>query len=126
MAKKVTKTEMFNRIKAQLTNADEIAFIDHEIELVTKKNANKSSKPTKRQTENADIKTAIYDGMVEGERYTVGELIKAVPALEGYSNQKVSALLRQMKEDDLVERVEEKRVAYFSKIVADVEGDELL
>ena len=116
MAKKLTKTEMFAQIKAKLTDADEIAFIDHEIELVTKKNANKSSKPTKKQTANADLKTVIYDGMESGKPYTIGDLLKTIPELADLSNQKVSALVRQMKEAGMVERNEVKRVAYFTKV----------
>jgi len=116
MAKKLTKTEMFAQIKAHLTDADEIAFIDHEIELVAKKNANKSSKPTKKQTANADLKTVIYDGMESGKSYTIGDLLKTIPELADLSNQKVSALVRQMKEAGMVERNEVKRVAYFTKV----------
>lgn len=116
MAKKLTKTEMFAQIKAKLTDADEIAFIDHEIELVAKKNANKSSKPTKKQEANADLKQVILNAMEDGKPYTIGDLLKTVPELADLSNQKVSALVRQMKEANLVERSEVKRVAYFTKV----------
>lgn len=116
MSKKLTKTEMFAQIKAHLTDADEIAFIDHEIELVAKKNANKSSKPTKKQEANADLKTVIYGAMESEKAYTIGDLIKSVPELADLSNQKVSALVRQMKEAGMVERSEVKRVAYFTKV----------
>ena len=46
---KITKREMFEQIKAHLTNEAEIAFIDHELELLAKKNSYKSTKPTKTQ-----------------------------------------------------------------------------
>lgn len=114
--KKLTKVEMFTAIKSHLTNADEIAFLDHEIELVQKKNANKSAKPTKKQVENLDLRNAILDGMEDGKAYTVTELTKVVPELDGLSNQKVSALLRQLKEEGSITREEVKRVAYFTKV----------
>lgn len=116
MAKKLTKVEMFNKIKTQLTDKDEIAFIDHEIELVTKKNAAKSDKPTKKQVENADIKTALYNAMEDGKPYTIGDMLKEFECLADLSNQKVSALVRQLKEEGKVERSEVKRVAYFTKV----------
>ena len=47
--------------------------------------------------------------------YTVTELIKEIPACAELTNQRVSALLRQMM-PELVERVEEKRKAYFRKV----------
>ena len=119
MAKKLTKVEMFNKIKAQLTDADEIAFLDHEIELVEKKNANKTSKPTKKQKENADLRDVIYDSMESGVQYTITDLIKSIPELADESNQRVSALVRQLKEAHLVNREEIKRVAYFTKVDAE-------
>jgi DNA-binding transcriptional regulator GbsR (MarR family) len=50
--------------------------------------------------------------MVEGTRYTITELGKLVGV---ESNQKVSALVRQLKMDNLVVRSEEKGKAYFTK-----------
>ena len=111
MSKKFTKVEMFNAIKEKYALTDEeIAFIDHEIELIAKKNA--SRKPTKAQAENEDIKARILEAMEEGTRYSVGEIQKMV-GLE--TNQKTSALIRQLKEADLVIRTEEKGKAYFTK-----------
>ena len=50
--------------------------------------------------------------MEVGKSYTVTDIQKAV-GLE--SNQKASALIRQLKESDLVIRKEEKGKAYFTK-----------
>ena len=50
--------------------------------------------------------------MVEGKPYTITEIQKAM-GLE--SNQKTSALVRQLKEAHLVVRTEEKGKAYFTK-----------
>lgn len=114
--KKMTKREIFEQIKANYTlSADEIAFIDHELELLSKKNSSEK-KPTAVQLANEGIKSAILERMEAGAKYTITELMKAVPECEELSNQRVSALVRQLCLDGFVERTEEKRKAYFSKV----------
>lgn len=114
MAKKLTIVEQYGAIiekaKGVLT-AEEIKFLEDRAELVAKKNA--SRKPTKAQTENEEIKEKILACMEKGVKYTVTDIMKAV-GLE--SNQKTSALVRQLKEADLVARTEEKGKAYFSLV----------
>lgn len=121
--KKVTKREMYARILSRLTDADEKAFIEHEMELLAKKNASKSSKPTATQVANDGIKGEILGAMVPNHLYTVSELMKLVPSLEGTSNQKASALVRQLKDEGRVERVEDKRKAYFRLPIAKAEDE---
>jgi hypothetical protein len=115
MEKKMTKREMFEQIKANyaLTEA-EVKFIDHELELLAKKNS-ADKKPTKAQVENEGIKAEILEGMEVGKLYTITDLIKSIPAIAELSNQRVSALVRQLVEDKVVIRTEDKRKAYFSK-----------
>ena len=111
---KMTKRDYFNQIlsKYPLT-VDEKAFIDHELELLERKNASGGAKaPTATQKANADLKVAILDSMDIGVRYTITELGKLIGV---ESNQKVSALVRQLKMDNLVIRSEEKGKAYFTK-----------
>ena len=122
-AKKMTKREMFEQIKANysLTQA-EIDFIDHELELLAKKNSGEK-KPTATQTANVSIKSAILAGMEVGKKYTITDLMKSIPEIAELSNQRVSALVRQLIDSGEVERTEEKRKAYFSK-VADLEDVE--
>ena len=114
--KKMTKREMFEQIKASypLTEA-EVAFIDHELELLSKKNS-AEKKPTAQQTANEGIKSAIVEGMEQGKLYTITDLIKEIPACADLTNQRVSALVRQLMANGSVERVEEKRKAYFRKV----------
>ena len=116
MEKKMTKREMFEQIKRNydLTQA-EIDFIDHELELLAKKNS-ADKKPTKVQVENEGIKSEILEGMEVGKAYTITDLIKEVPAIAELSNQRVSALVRQLVADGSVVRSEEKRKAYFTKV----------
>ena len=115
--KKITKRDRFNALlnMAEVkANPDMVAFIEHELELLAKKNS-ADKKPTAQQTANEGIKSAILEGMEDNHLYTVTELQKSIPECAELSNQRVSALLRQMKDDGLVVRTEDKRKAYFSK-----------
>jgi predicted transcriptional regulator len=107
---------MYEMIKANHNlSADEIAFIDHELELLAKKNS-AEKKPTAVQVANEGIKADILDGMEIGKKYTITDLMKEIPACAELSNQRVSALVRQLVTDGAVERTEEKRKAYFHKV----------
>ncbi len=79
--------------------------------------AKKSSgerKPTATQKENVGFKEAIVNGMESGKAYTITEIMKTVPEVGELSNQRVSALVRQMQLDGILKREEIKRKAYFS------------
>ena len=80
---------------------------------VEKKNS-AERKPTATQKENAGLKDAILCSMEIGKQYTITDLMKSVAELDGLSNQRVSALVRQLLLDGKVEREEIKRKAYFS------------
>ena len=123
--KKMTKREMFEQIKANYNlTEEEVKFIDHELDLLAKKNS-AEKKPTATQTANVGIKADIAKGMEVGKKYTITDLMKSIPAIADLSNQRVSALVRQMIDDGIVERIEEKRKAYFSLISApEVEDEE--
>ena len=112
--KKMTKRDYFTAIlsKYPLTE-DEKAFVEHELELLAKKNS-AEKKPTAQQAQNEVIKTAIAEGMTPNRLYTVTEIQKEIGACAEMSNQRVSALLRQMKDDGIVTRTEDKCKAYFS------------
>lgn len=115
--KKITKREKFEMIKAipeVAANEMLVEFIDHELELLAKKNAS-DKKPTAQQTANEGIKEAILNAMEPNRLYTVTEIQKEVDECAELSNQRVSALMRQLKDDGKVVRTEEKRKAYFSK-----------
>ena len=57
----------------------------------------------------------LADGMEDGRLYTITDIQKNIPACADLSNQRVSALVRQMV-GVTIERTEDKRKAYFSKI----------
>ena len=115
--KKLTKRDRFEALLKMTevqANPDMVAFIEHEIELLAKKNAG-DKKPTAKQMENDAVKQVILDEMTANpdKLYTVTDLIKGVPELADYSNQRVSALLRQMINANGVERIVDKRKSYF-------------
>ena len=124
-SKKMTKKDYFTTIRSYIETAgltklgevpadDVLAFIEHELELLAKKNS-ADKKPTAVQIANESIKDAIYEGMEPNRLYTITELIKEIPECADLTNQRVSALIRQMM-PERIERVEEKRKAYFRKI----------
>lgn len=89
---------------------------------IDKKNS-AERKPTATQTENVGLKSAILGGMESGKAYTIGDLMKAIPELADLTNQRVSALVRQLKDDGLVVREEIKRKAYFTKVEVETETE---
>lgn len=91
---------------------------------IDKKNS-AERKPTATQTENVGLKSAILVGMASGKAYTIGDLMKEIPALADLTNQRVSALVRQLKDEGLVTREEIKRKAYFTKVEVETEIDEV-
>lgn len=117
MTKKLTKREMFEMIKKELRDPQQIEFINHELELLAKKNSGER-KLTTTQKENLTIKADILTSMESGKRYTITDMMKEFECCNGLSNQKVSRLVTQLKEDNLVERIEEKRKTYFVKVEA--------
>ena len=99
--------------KGEITAKDMGEFVAHELELLSKKNS-ADKKPTAQQTANEAVKTAIVNGMEVNRLYTITELIKEIPECAEMTNQRVSALVRQLVDAGLVKRTEDKRKAYFS------------
>ena len=116
--KKLTKREKFE----MLAKIDDVSknpvlaeFIAHELELLAKKNASGQGKLTATQKENEGIKTEILECMANepNRLFTISEMLKSFECCKELSNQRVSALIRQLLADGKVERIEEKRKAYF-------------
>ena len=117
--KKMTKADYFRQIMANYPlNEDEKAFVEHELELLAKKNS-AEKKPTAAQVANESLKQAIVNGMESDKLYTITDIIKSVPECADLTNQRVSALVRQLIPEH-IERVEEKRKAYF-RLVQSIE-----
>ena len=110
--KKMTKADYFKQIMENYPlTKDEQDFVNHELELLAKKNSSEK-KPTATQVANDGIKTAILNGMEEGKLYTITDLIKTIPEIADLTNQKVSALVRQLI-PEYIEKTEDKRKSYF-------------
>jgi 3-hydroxyacyl-CoA dehydrogenase len=123
-ARRTTKREYYNillGIEAVANNPELKAFIENELELLAKKSSSTSSKPTTKQNQNGSYKNDIlaYLGSEEDKQATITEMWKNIESLandETMTNQRVSALVRQLIEEQRVERVVEKRVAYFKLV----------
>ena len=121
MTKKLTKKDHFNALKSipeVAQNEVLVAFIDHEIELLNRKNstATGEKKLTATQVANEELKTAILEGMTANRLYTITELMKEIPECAELTNQKISAIVRQMVKEKTVNRIEDKRKALFEKV----------
>ena len=73
---------------------------------------------TAQQKKNEKLKDEIAEFLADNANtgFTVTDILKAIPSLEGDSNQHVSALLRQLadtEKDGRVEKYSEKRRTYF-------------
>lgn len=109
----MTKRENYAKIREIVKdNAELVAFIDHEVELLDKKNSTKSNKPTQKQKDNEVLKETILTAMANNKAYTVSEICELIGV---DSNQKVSAMITALKNDGKVIRAYEKRVARFTK-----------
>ena len=118
MEKKMTKREKFEmlaKIAEVKANPVLTEFIEHELELLAKKNASGNGKLTAVQVANNGIKEEILECMAKepNRLFTISEMQKVFPCCAELSNQRVSALIRQLIADGKVERFEEKRKAVF-------------
>ena len=110
----MTKRESYAKIREIVKdNAELVAFIDHEVELLNKKN-NAPKKPTEKQVENEKLKDVILAEMGD-KTMTVTEMQTNISALADLSNQRVTAIVRQLVEDNSLIRTVVKRKAYFTK-----------
>lgn len=117
MATKLTVSQKYENIISKygdmLDKAD-LDFLVERKELVEKKNA--SRKPSAKNEENEGIKSNILAEMEEDKAYTITDMMKNLPSCKELSNQRISALVRQLIDKDLVERNEIKGKAYFTKV----------
>ena len=117
--KKLTKREKFEMLKgidAVVSNPILAEFIDHELELLARKNASGGEKKmTAVQVANEGLKAEILECMGEhpNQLFTISEMLKSFPCCAELTNQKVSALVRQLVADGKVVKVEEKRKSFF-------------
>ena len=119
MTKKMTKKDYFTALLAieQIRENEELsAFINHELEQLEKKSSGKRAE-TENQKNNEEIKNKILAVLSTEKEMSISDIQEAGgDKLAGLSNQKMNALILQLKKAGKVERVEIKRKAYFKKI----------
>ena len=112
---KMTNVKALAYVLANCELTDEVREKVEKMKAQFEKKNSSEKKPTAQQVANAAIQTAILEGMEPNRLYTITELIKEVPACNDLTNQRVSAIVRGMLGIS-IERVEDKRKAYFRKI----------
>lgn len=128
----MTKREFLNEVIAVIDGTSEMdtlelkEFAKAEIVKLDKRNASRSSKPTKTQIENEPIKEKILEVLSTGERMVASAIAERLEI----STQKVSALCRQLVESKKL-KVEEvkipkkgKQKAYMVNTAVDEEDTE--
>ena len=118
--KKITKKMVVEMMLADETIvANEVfkAYLENELALLKKKSENK--KATKNQEANVAIKADMREVMANMTPSTATEIMNAVKSIdtEKYAtltNQRVSALLRQLIEDNKVVKSVDKKVSKFA------------
>ena len=112
--KKMTKKEYFGVLLEMVEGNVELTnFINHEIELLDRK-ASKGTQ-TKTQKENEAIKEKIVNTLTKIARpVTITELQNASEEMAEYSNQKLSALLKQLVDNKEIIKTIDKKKSYFS------------
>ena len=123
---KLTKTmkyDMLLAIEEVNSNPILVEFINHEKELIAKKNTT-DRKPTKVQVANVELAKNILEVMNCGQIYTVSEILKNLND-STLTQAKISAVIRPMltvtkdgtiNPNGVIERFEEKGKAYFRKL----------
>jgi hypothetical protein len=122
--KKITKRDVINAMLTEevvLANADYVNYLKHELELLDKKSA--KGGVTKTQIENQKICEVLLGELAKcKEPTTITDLLNNSEVLSNYvldngnklTNQKLSALLRQLTEVNKVIRTTNKKKTYFS------------
>lgn len=115
---KVTKKDNFTTLRSIAETAnrpDLVEFIDHELELLTNKNAKRSDKPTATQKENAEIADLVLEVLEAGKLYRLSEIKALIPALASASGtQRIAAICRKLGENGSLVKTVDKRVVYYS------------
>jgi hypothetical protein len=116
---KMTIAQKFDDVVNFITGEGQVTLSQDEIveflldrkDKAIKKAGNR--KPTSTQKANEGIKAIILDNLTTAGQ-TVTELQDSTPDLAVYSNQKLSAILRQMVLDGSVTKTIDKKKSYFS------------
>lgn len=114
MANKITKREVINEMLSNEVvsgNDTWVEYLENELALLDRKASNK--KATKTQEENVSYKAEII-AVLTHEGATVTEIQSKSEILGGLSNQRVSALLRQLVKSGEVVKTIDKKKSFFA------------
>ena len=117
--KKVTKRDNFNallKIEEVASNEQLVEFINHELELLDKKSASHTTAKTANQKANEEIKKTIISELVRLGKSTISDIQKNSEELAEYSNQKLSALVKQLVDNGEVTKTVDKKKSYFEVV----------
>lgn len=122
MEKRLTKKDYFEMIKGVCADrTDIIDFCNHEIELLSRKNS--KSGATKTQKENEIVANMLVEELAKvGKPITITDLMNTSATIKGYTlengnnltNQKISAIFKQLVESNKIVKVVDKKKSYFS------------
>ena len=124
MANKITKREVIKMMMNEevvKANSTYVAYLENELALLNKKAQNK--KATKTQEQNVGIKATILKVLATIGSGTVTDIQNGNEELSALSNQKVSALVRQLVESGEVVKTIDKKKSIFSLAKSEVEGE---
>ena len=124
MANKITKREVIGMMmKEEVVKANPtyVEYLENELALLDKKAQNK--KATKTQEQNVGIKATILEVLATIGSGTVTDIQNGNEELSALSNQKVSALVRQLVESGEVVKTTDKKKSIFSLAESEVEGE---
>lgn len=122
MEKRLTKKDYFEMIKGVCADRTDIVdFCNHEIELLSRKNS--KSGATKTQKENEIVANMLVEELAKiGKPITITDLMNTSETVKGYTlengnnltNQKISAIFKQLVESNKIVKVVDKKKSYFS------------
>ena len=122
MEKRLTKKDYFEMIKEVCADRTDIVdFCNHEIELLSRKSS--KSVATKTQKENEIVANMLVEELAKiGKPITITDLMNTSEIIKGYilengnnlTNQKISAIFKQLVENQEIVKIVDKKKSYFS------------
>lgn len=118
MANKKVKRDYFMEIREIVKdNAELVAFVDHELELLARKNTGNTQ--TKVQKENVAVAEMLLEELAKAGRTTITDLMNTSEVIQNYTlengnkltNQKISAIFKQQLEAGNITKTVEKKKA---------------
>lgn len=121
MANKKVKRDYFMEIREIVKdNAELVAFVDHELELLARKNTGNTQ--TKVQKENQAVAEMLLEELAKAGRTTITDLMNTSEVIQNYilengnklTNQKISAIFKQQLDAGNITKIVEKKKSYFA------------